>query len=145
MKAQQSFCSFMLIAMLGLSSISVQAASSSATLCPSKEFTKFLVAFSESLSVQEQFTNVPLKKIITINAEPEPKQEAMLIEKKKMVFPVMPDKKSLEENGLRLQVLDNTDEVATLKLEKPDTDYQVIYVFKFNSCWFLDEVKDYSL
>ena len=62
-----------------------------------------------------------------------------------MVFPVMPDKKHREESGLELQVLDSTREVATVKLEKPDTDYQVIYVFKFGSCWFLDEVKDYSL
>ncbi|TWC26206.1 MULTISPECIES: hypothetical protein [unclassified Pseudomonas] len=145
MKAQQRFCFFMLATMLGLFSISVQAASSSATLCPSKEFTKFLVAFTESSSVQEEFTNLPLKKIITVDAEPEPKQEAILIEKMKIVFPVIPDKKRREETGLKLQVLDSTSEEAAVKLEKPDTDYQVIYVFKFSSCWFLDEVKDYSL
>ncbi|MEO8646150.1 hypothetical protein [Pseudomonas sp.] len=145
MKAQQRFSFFILAIVLGLFSVSVQAASSGATLCPSREFTQFLAAFAESSSVQEEFTNLPLKKIITVDAEPEPKQEAILIEKTKMVFPVMPDKKRQEASGLELQVLDSTSEVATVKLEKPDTDYQVIYVFKLSSCWFLDEVKDYSL
>lgn len=145
MKAQQRISFFMLATMLGLFSFSVQAASSGATLCPSREFTKFLATYVESSSVQEEFTNFPLKKVITVDAEPEPKQEAMLIEKTKMVFPVIPDKKHQEESGLELQVLDSTSEVATVKLEKPDTDYQVIYVFKFSSCWFLNEVKDYSL
>ena len=72
MKAQQRFSFFMLATMLGLFSVSVQAASSGATLCPSGDFTKFLAEFSESSSVQEEFTNLPLKKIITVDAEPEP-------------------------------------------------------------------------
>lgn len=145
MKAQLRFCSFLLITMLSLFSVSVQAGGSDAILCPSKEFDKFLAAFTESLLVQGEFTNLPLKKIITVDAEPEPKQEIVLIEKTRIIFPVIPDKKRQEESGLELQILDSTSEVATVKLEKPDTDYQVIYVFKFSSCWFLDEVKDYSL
>ena len=145
MNTQARLCFFMLASMLGMFSVGVQAASSDATLCPSKEFTTFLNAFTESSSVQKKFTNLPLKKIITVDVEPEPKQEATLIEKTKMVFPVIPDKKNRMASGLELQVVDTTTEVATVKLEKPDTDYQVIYVFKLNSCWFLDEVKDYSL
>ena len=94
MNTQARLCFFMLASMLGMFSVGVQAASSDATLCPSKEFTTFLNAFTESTSVQKEFTNLQLKKIITVDVEPEPKQEATLIEKTKMVFPVIPDKKN---------------------------------------------------
>ncbi|PBP84627.1 hypothetical protein CCL22_06515 [Pseudomonas syringae] len=82
---------------------------------------------------------------MTVDAEPEPKQETQLIAKEKVSFPLIPEKSVRMERGLTLNVIDNDQRKATLKLEKPDTDYQVLYVFKLSSCWFLDEVKDYSL
>ncbi|MFJ7796780.1 hypothetical protein [Pseudomonas sp. NPDC096950] len=145
MKAQLRSSFLILASILGSFSAGVQAASSDAGLCPSKEINAFLAAFSENSSVQEEFTNFPLKKTITVDAEPEPKQEATLIERAKIVFPVIPDKKLRAVSGLEMQVMDSTGKVATVKLEKPDTDYQVIYIFKLSACWYLDEVKDYSL
>ncbi|MGY2291436.1 hypothetical protein ACW9H6_11875 [Pseudomonas sp. SDO528_S397] len=142
MKAQVRFLSFLLVSLLAFS---VNAQTDSTALCPSKKFSQFLDAFAESVPVQEAFTNAPLKKLITVDAEPEPRQETLLVEKEKIAFPVLPNKENRGVNGLNLQVIDNKGDTATVRLEKPDTDYQVIYVFKLLSCWRLDEVKDYSL
>jgi hypothetical protein len=48
-------------------------------------------------------------------------------------------------NGLEMSIVDKAGVDATVKLEKKNTDYQVLYLFKLDSCWFLNEVKDYSL
>ena len=135
------------IAFLLLSTFTVgaEAASSGQVLCPSKDISKFVDVFAEDAAIQKQFTIFPLKKIVTVDAEPEPKQETQLVAKENASFPLIPEKSVRTERGLTLGVVDNDQKTATLKLEKPDTDYQVLYVFKLSSCWFLDEVKDYSL
>ncbi|MGG5285409.1 hypothetical protein ACQZ2G_15565 [Pseudomonas viridiflava] len=135
------------IAFLLLSTFTVgaEAASSGQVLCPSKDISKFVDVFAEDAAIQKQFTIFPLKKIVTVDAEPEPKQETQLVAKENASFPLIPEKSVRTERGLTLGVVDNDKKTATIKLEKPDTDYQVLYVFKLSSCWFLDEVKDYSL
>ncbi|EKN46223.1 MULTISPECIES: hypothetical protein [Pseudomonas syringae group] len=135
------------IAFLLLSTFTVgaEAASSGQVLCPSKDISKFVDVFAEDAAIQKQFTIFPLKKIVTVDAEPEPKQETQLVAKENASFPLIPEKSVRTERGLTLGVVDNDQKTATIKLEKPDTDYQVLYVFKLSSCWFLDEVKDYSL
>jgi hypothetical protein len=145
MKSQLRICFILLVSIFGLFSAIVQAGGSDETLCPSKDFSKFLAAYAESYSVQEKFTNMPLKKTITVDAEPEPKQVITFLEKTQIVFPILPDEKHRTESGLKLQMVDNASGMVAVKLEKPDTDYQIIYIFKLSSCWFLDEVKDYSL
>lgn len=82
---------------------------------------------------------------MTIDAEPEPKQETQLITKGSVSFPLIPEKRVRTERGLTLEVIDNDQKTATVKLEKPDTGYLVLYVFKLSNCWFLEEVEDYSL
>lgn len=135
------------IAFLLLSTFTVgaEAASSGQVLCPSEDISKFVDVFAEDAAIQKQFTIFPLKKIVTVDAEPEPKQETQLVAKENASFPLIPEKSVRTERGLTLGVVDNDQKTATIKLEKPDTDYQVLYVFKLSSCWFLDEVKDYSL
>jgi hypothetical protein len=145
MKAKFRYYVFLLVSAIGLFSLSAQAASIDVTLCPSKDFPEFLSAFSDSSSIQEKFTNFPLRKLITVDAEPEPKQEVTYLERQGTKFPILQVKKDREANGLELQIVNEAGVDATVKLEKPDTDYQILYVFKFDSCWFLDEVKDYSL
>ncbi|WKV83997.1 hypothetical protein LJJ44_23520 [Pseudomonas sp. B24_DOA] len=86
-----------------------------------------------------------VKKIITVDAEPEPEQKTVLLDKNQVVFPVIFGKEKRVAAGVGVTVLENFNGVAKIKIEKPDTDYQVFYVFKLEGCWFLDEIQDYSL
>ncbi|WP_122847455.1 hypothetical protein [Pseudomonas viridiflava] len=121
-----------------------EAASSGQVFCPSKDISRFVGVFAEDAAVQKQFTIFPLKKIVIVDAEPEPKQETQLITKGNASFPLIPEKIVRTERGLTLEVIDNDQKTATVKLEKPDTGYLVLYVFKLSNCWFLEEVEDYS-
>ncbi|MHC8336568.1 SEL1-like repeat protein [Pseudomonas sp. HLT2-19-2] len=113
--------------------------------CPSPEFTPFLADYIESPAIQKAFTRVPLKKLTLVDAEPEPAQLTTLLDITEMVFPLIPNANHRERQGLTLQVMDQSDTSATVKLQKPDTGYQVIYRFSFDGCWALDEVQDFSI
>ncbi|KAA0988566.1 sel1 repeat family protein [Pseudomonas sp. ANT_J12] len=113
--------------------------------CPSKDFEGFLADFMESTASQKTFTRVPMKKLITVDAEPEPKQVSTLLDRSDLVFPLIPEAKARAMQGLTLEIVDQSDTSATVKLQKPDTGYQVIYRFSFDGCWGLDEVQDFSI
>lgn len=113
--------------------------------CPSKDFEGFLADFMESTASQKTFTRVPMKKLITVDAEPEPKQVSTLLDRSDLVFPLIPEAKARAMQGLTLEIVDQSDTSATVKLQKPDTGYQVIYRFSFEGCWGLDEVQDFSI
>jgi hypothetical protein len=116
-----------------------------ALACPSKDFSTFLSDFVENPAIQKAFTRVPMKKLITVDAEPEPKQVSTLLDRSELVFPLIPEARARETQGLMLEVVDKSDTSATVKLQKPDTGYQVIYRFGFEGCWSLDEVQDFSI
>jgi hypothetical protein len=99
----------------------------------------------ERTASQKTFTRVPMKKLITVDAEPEPKQVSTLLDRSDLVFPLIPEAKAREMQGLTLEIVDKSDTSATVKLQKPDTGYQVIYRFSFDGCWGLDEVQDFSI
>ncbi|WP_213937827.1 sel1 repeat family protein [Pseudomonas sp. dw_612] len=113
--------------------------------CPSKDFSVFFADFTESTASQKIFTRVPMKKLITVDAEPEPKQVSTWLDRSELVFPLIPETKTREARGLMLQVVDKSATSATVKLQKPDTGYEVIYRFSFDGCWSLDEVQDFSI
>lgn len=116
-----------------------------ALVCPSQDFSVFLADFMESTASQKAFTHVPMKKLITVDAEPEPKQVSTLLDRSELVFPLIPEAKTRETQGLTLQITDKSDTSATVKLQKPDTGYLVLYRFSFDGCWGLDEVQDFSI
>ncbi|MHC8389224.1 hypothetical protein ACYZTM_14560 [Pseudomonas sp. MDT2-39-1] len=135
----------LVISALGLFSSSAIAGGADVSSCPSKDFSAFLAAYLESSSVQREFTHTPLKKLITVDAEPEPEQKIVFLEKENLKFPIVPGKEKRTADGLEVKVLEASNGIAKIKIEKPDTDYQVFYTFKLELCWFLDEVQDYSL
>ncbi|MGE1174210.1 hypothetical protein [Pseudomonas sp. BW7P1] len=135
----------LMMSMFGFFSNYAMAGDTDSNSCPSTKFSEFLSVYMENPSIQQRFTNSPLKKIITVDAEPEPEQKTVLLDKDKVVFPVIFGKEKRVAAGVEVAVLENSNGVAKIKIEKPDTDYQVFYVFKFEGCWFLDEVQDYSL
>ncbi|MGZ7456145.1 hypothetical protein ACXPVS_04775 [Pseudomonas sp. Ma2-10] len=145
MKCQLRFTLALVISAFGLFSSNAIAGGADVSSCPSKVFSAFLGSYLESSSVQQEFTHTPLKKLITVDAEPEPEQKIVFLEKQKLKFPIVPGKEKRTADGLEVEVLEVSNGIAKVKIEKPDTDYQVFYIFKLEACWFLDEVQDYSL
>ena len=116
-----------------------------AAVCPSKDFPTFLAAYMNSIDVQKAFTLEPLQKLTTVDAEPEPKQVRHLLGSRELEFPLIPDAKTIDMRGLILQITDRDQFSAAVKLQKPDTGYQVIYRFSFDTCWVLNEIQDDSI
>ncbi|WKV89560.1 hypothetical protein LJU32_03985 [Pseudomonas sp. B21_DOA] len=145
MNCQRKFFIALIMSMFAFLSNCAMASGADLKSCPSTTFSEFLSVYLENLSVQQKFTHIPLKKIITVDAEPEPEQKTVLLDKNQVVFPVIFGKEKRVAAGVGVTVLENFNGVAKIKIEKPDTDYQVFYVFKLEGCWFLDEIQDYSL
>lgn len=80
-----------------------------------------------------------------VDAEPEPKPQTQLFESKEIEFPVIPDKRRREAEGLLLDLNEVEQNHAKAELHKPDTDYQVTYLFEKEGCWKLHEIQDWSL
>lgn len=114
-----------------------------AVACPSEEFPTFLDAFMSSIEVQKTFTASPLQiDTLDANAEPEPKVISTM--SAEITFPVMPDRKKQSEEGLTLSV-ERPAAKPIVKLERPDTDYQVLYHFRKEGCWMLYRKEDKSI
>ena len=145
MKYQRRLTLALVMSVFGIFSNSAKADGANLNSCPSTVFSKFLSAYLENPSVQQEFTHIPLKKLITVDAEPEPEQKIVLLDKHKVTFPVIFGEKKRAVDGAEVTILEEVNGIAKVKIEKPDTDYQVFYVFKFEECWFLYEIQDYSL
>lgn len=114
--------------------------------CPSVEFDSFFDAFSERIEIQMEFTKFPLKKqLLDLNAEPEPRPVFRLIGRKQIRLPLIPNAADRKIRSLNLAVEKLTEREAKVLLTKSDTDYQVVYFFRKNSCWRLERIEDWSL
>ncbi|PZX01905.1 uncharacterized protein YecT (DUF1311 family) [Pseudomonas sp. 478] len=113
--------------------------------CPSTDFSTFLTSFSESSAIQKAFVHRPLQLVVTVDAEPEPKQQKRGLSDEQIKFPIMPDRVKREAGGLTLIVKETQTEHAIAILQKPDTDYAIEYRFVLGKCWMLSEVSDFSL
>lgn len=113
--------------------------------CPSSDFSTFLASFSESSAIQKAFLHRPLQLVVTVDAEPEPKQQKRGLSGEQIKFPIMPDRVKREAGGLTLSVKETQAEHAIAILQKPDTDYVIEYRFVRGKCWMLNEVSDFSL
>ena len=114
-------------------------------VCPSRDFSEFIKAFSESKEVQMNFTMYPLKEQrLDLNAEPEPKPVIRKLRRDQVAFPVMPNEVERKQKNLVLRVDQKKSNHVELTLVKSDTDYQVNYFFILNSCWNLERIEDWS-
>src|SRR5690606_38109614 len=103
--------------------------------CSHRSFPEFLNHFSTDVSFQRQAVAYPLVKMQIIDAEPEPLPHTTRISQEEVVFPVMPDKSKRDADGLMLETESVRATDAKVLLYKPDTDYQVIYLFERAACW----------
>jgi uncharacterized protein YecT (DUF1311 family) len=121
------------------------AAQTADVVCPSSDFNTFLASFSESAAIQKVFVQRPLTFVVTVNAEPEPRQEKRSLKDDQIKFPLVPERAKREAEGLMLTVKEQRGDKATAILQKPDTDYVVEYRFVRGQCWMLTEVSDFAL
>ena len=113
--------------------------------CPSREFTKFLKAFTEHKEIQMAFTKFPLKRQqLDLDADPEPKPVITNLGRSQAEFPLIPNEFEREKKSLTLRIDKVTPTRAKVTLLKSDTDYQISYFFSKNSCWKLERIEDWS-
>lgn len=120
--------------------------STSQASCPAVEFSVFVRAFSNDISIQKAFTRYPLKKQrLDPDAEPEPKKIIQDLGRHQIQFPILPLHEERVKRSLEIRIDSVTATNAKITLVKPDTDYQVSYFFRKNSCWRLMRIEDWSL
>jgi hypothetical protein len=113
--------------------------------CPSADFAAFLTAFAESTALQEAFTRFPLAKRSVVDADPEPRQVEALLSRADVTFPVFPSEARRAVQGLASRVEQDGPARRSVVVAKPDTDYQISFVFEKSDCWQLVLVDDQSL
>lgn len=125
---------------------SSQAAAPPAAHCPADAFDRFLPIFENDLAIQKAYVTDPLQNdSVDPNADPEPKPVSKSIPRAEVAFPVMPSQAQQTKDGLvATQTADGPTEIS-LKLVKPDTDYQMTFFFRKDECWHLYRIKDDSL
>lgn len=113
--------------------------------CPSNDFSAFAVAFTEDVRIQKAFTRYPLAKTWYVDSSPEPIAQAGLFKQHELEFPIIDGRDARARAGLSLKVKFHSNGIASLKLWKEDTDYQLIYTFEKKDCWFLTKLDNMSL
>jgi hypothetical protein len=113
--------------------------------CPVESFKIFFDAFSENVQLQKKVTQLPLKKLIVINADPEPRSVVNKLKRNQIAYPVIPNLLERQNKGLSVRLETLGPHKAKATLFKDDTDYQVIFFFIKNGCWKLNRIEDWSL
>lgn len=130
----------------GVQSASPAISRTSQASCPAADFSVFVRAFSSDINVQKAFTRYPLKtQRLDPDAEPEPKKIIQNLGRHKIHFPILPLHEERVKHSLEIRIDSVAATNAKITLTKPDTDYQVSYFFKKNSCWRLIRIEDWSL
>lgn len=121
-------------------------AAAQASRCPADDFDAFLPLFQNDVSLQKAYVTDPLQSdSVDPNADPEPKPVSKMLAKAEVTFPVMPSQADQAKDGLTATRTATSPTEVTIKLAKPDTDYQMSFFFRKNGCWQLYRVKDDSL
>lgn len=116
-------------------------------VCPSQDFTEFFEAFSNSAAVQRAFTGSSVDFTeIDATAQPEPREVTVNRPLSAIRFPVIASISEQQQLGLSKKIDRTTDDMTRVVLEKPDTDFRLVYVFADGGdCWELYSVVDTSL
>jgi len=120
-------------------------AAAPAQACFSGEFAAFLVAYANDVAAQRAHTLVPLKSKYLVDGDPDPKPVVKMLAKNQIVFPVLPLKAERVRTPLTMEITALKSDSATVRLEKPDTDYVILYHFRKAPCWKLVREDNMSL
>lgn len=115
--------------------------------CPATSFEGFLKAFSDSAEVQRTFTAATVKVTeVDATAEPEPREVTRNQPRTSLRFPIMMSTARQRSDGLSASITRPNASTVHVKLEKPDTGYQLGYSFRpRGKCWELFATADTSL
>ena len=113
--------------------------------CPSQNFAQFFRTFSSDVAVQRGFTHYPLKTSKAVNVRPAPRQVEKMLSESEVKFPIVPNAHDRKQLKLTYKVRKLGEQRIDVILEKPDTDYLLIYKFTKQDCWKLMAFESYSL
>jgi hypothetical protein len=113
--------------------------------CPSKDFSAFAIAFAEDVQIQKAFTRYLLARTWYVDSSPEPIAQAGLFKQDELEFPIIDGRDARARAHLTLKARVHSNSVASLKLWKEDTDYQLVYTFEKKGCWFLTKLDNMSI
>jgi len=114
--------------------------------CPSGDFRSFLDTYAESEPLQRAFTRFPLPvRMLDTAGASEPTPVERTLDRQQASFPLMPSKLARARQGLELRVEELSERRARVRIAKPDTDFQTVYVFGKEGCWRLERLEDASL
>lgn len=115
--------------------------------CPTQDFREFFQMFSDSVEVQRAFTGSSVDFTeIDAEAQPEPVEVTINRPLAAIPFPVVPTTAQQRGDGLVARFDRTSDGMNRVVLEKPDTDYRLVYVFgPGDDCWELYAKIDTSL
>ena len=136
---------------LGMLSVMIAAVggggAAQAATCPARDFAGFFQAFSDSPAVQRAFTAADVDFTqMDVDAQPEPREVTRNVPLASIVFPIAPTTTEQARQGLETRVTEMSNGMIRAQLNKPDTDYQLVYIFRARSdCWELYAKVDTSL
>jgi hypothetical protein len=123
------------------------------SICELQNFKLFLDRFSEDADFQISVTKFPLKRtyifpgLVDENGlwEEQGREKITCLNlpknsKASLIFPI---KEQRESDGYKFSYT-LKDMVATVTLQIEDSGYSVLYIFNWDKCWVLSEIKDYS-
>lgn len=111
--------------------------------CPSDKLADFFQAFAESPELQRAYTASTVETaFVDWNAQPEPAESVEPILREKLHFPIVPNQDAQRQGGLRYREAAGGENRVIVVLEVPDTDMQLRYTFRRDSCWTLIKIVD---
>lgn len=126
----------------------VAGSAQAATTCPARDFNGFFQAFANSTEVQRQFsaTSVDFSAYEVSDDGPDPVFVTRNRPREAIQFPVVPNIALQRTEGLRTRISPQGNGDQIVDLVKPDTDYQIRYVFsRVGACWELEAKINQSL
>lgn len=111
--------------------------------CPSDTIAVFFQAFAESPELQRVYTASTLETaFVDWSAQPEPIELVELMPRETLHFPLVPNRAAQQQRGLRYREVAGNGNRVTVVLERPDTDMQLRYTFRRDTCWILIKIVD---
>jgi len=122
------------------------------SICELHNFKLFLDKFSEDANFQISATKFPLKRTRIFPEYLKEEERLILMEevrcydlpKNLNTFYVFPIKEQRERENLYFSHTVE-DHIATVRLGKEDTGVSINFIFSWNQCWMLSEIKNYSM
>jgi hypothetical protein len=114
--------------------------------CKAQNFSVFFKNYTESIALQKQCIQTPLKKLMLIEDEDDLKPILKIIPPEQLTYPLILSTKQKAEQNLYLKIEISNNKKAKVTYFKPDTGYKIIYRFQSKkNHWHLIKIEDWSI